>query len=47
MGLSLVQAVIQLHGADIQLQDNAPGLRVHLQFERTADPEAAPDLGAR
>ena len=47
LGLSLVQAVIQLHGADLQLHDNAPGLRVHIQFERAAGPAAAPDLSER
>ena len=43
LGLSLVQAVIQIHGATIELQDNAPGLRVRVQFERTTPPAAGPD----
>ncbi|MGC1496749.1 MAG: HAMP domain-containing sensor histidine kinase [Sulfitobacter sp.] len=32
LGLSLVEAVANLHGAELQLQDNAPGLRVTLRF---------------
>ncbi|WP_295384918.1 HAMP domain-containing sensor histidine kinase [uncultured Thiodictyon sp.] len=36
LGLSLVQAVIQLHGATIELLDNAPGLRVRIRLERGA-----------
>lgn len=33
LGLSLVQAVAALHGAQVTLQDNAPGLRVVMQFK--------------
>jgi signal transduction histidine kinase len=32
LGLSLVAAVARLHGARISLSDNAPGLKVELQF---------------
>lgn len=32
LGLSLVRAVAQLHGATLRLDDNRPGLRVTLQF---------------
>ncbi|MGE0257499.1 MAG: sensor histidine kinase [Alphaproteobacteria bacterium] len=32
LGLSLVAAVAQLHGASIQMTDNAPGLKVELRF---------------
>lgn len=32
LGLSLVAAVAHLHGADLRLEDNAPGLRVILRF---------------
>ncbi|MEO1959596.1 MAG: ATP-binding protein, partial [Paracoccus sp. (in: a-proteobacteria)] len=28
LGLSLVEAIVKLHGGTIDLQDNAPGLRV-------------------
>ncbi|WP_295449475.1 HAMP domain-containing sensor histidine kinase [uncultured Thiodictyon sp.] len=42
LGLSLVQAVIQLHGAAIELLDNAPGLRVRVRLERGAAPETDP-----
>jgi signal transduction histidine kinase len=34
LGLSLVAAVARLHGAEIALQDNAPGLNVQLTFPR-------------
>jgi signal transduction histidine kinase len=33
LGLSLVQAVVQLHGATIELLDNGPGLRVRMRLE--------------
>ncbi len=39
LGLSLVQAVVQLHGATIELRNNAPGLRVRMSLERAAAPE--------
>ena len=42
LGLSLVQAVIQLHGATIELQDNEPGLRVRVSLERAASPDGEP-----
>jgi signal transduction histidine kinase len=32
LGLSLVAAVAQLHGAEVSLRDNAPGLAVELRF---------------
>ena len=32
LGLSLVNAVARLHGADLILEDNQPGLRVRLRF---------------
>ena len=34
LGLSLVQAVATMHGAELVLDDNAPGLRVTLRFPR-------------
>ena len=36
LGLSLVAAVARLHGARIEMFDNAPGLRVELHFPSTA-----------
>lgn len=36
LGLSLVQAVAQLHGAELSLEDAAPGLRVRLRLPRKA-----------
>lgn len=40
LGLSLVAAVARMHGAHIELRDNAPGLRVRLHFPRRAPVEA-------
>ena len=37
LGLSLVAAVARLHGADIEMSDNTPGLTFRLKF-----PPAAP-----
>lgn len=34
LGLSLVAAIAELHGASIELLDNAPGLRVEVSFPR-------------
>lgn len=34
LGLSLVDAIVNLHGAQISLEDNAPGLRVVIRFPR-------------
>ena len=34
LGLSLVAAVTQLHGARLELQDNGPGLNIRLRFDR-------------
>jgi signal transduction histidine kinase len=41
LGLSLAAAVVRLHGADITLLDNAPGLRVELRFPPRPHTEAA------
>ncbi len=35
LGLSLVNAVAQLHGAQLVLEDNSPGLRVTIRFPST------------
>ncbi|HEV2907787.1 MAG TPA: HAMP domain-containing sensor histidine kinase, partial [Candidatus Eremiobacteraceae bacterium] len=32
LGLSLVAAVARLHGAQVEMEDNAPGLRVRIRF---------------
>lgn len=34
LGLSLVQAVVRLHGGELDLQDNNPGLRMEIRFTR-------------
>ncbi|MBK1716568.1 sensor histidine kinase [Thiocystis violacea] len=39
LGLSLVQAVVQLHRASIELEDNHPGLRATLTFALACPPE--------
>lgn len=36
LGLSLVAAVARLHGARLELRDNAPGLNVQIRFEPSA-----------
>ena len=41
LGLSLVAAVARLHGARIDIEDNAPGLRVRLRFPPVATADAA------
>lgn len=38
LGLSLVKAITQLHGADLSLEDTAPGLAVSLSFACLACP---------
>ena len=38
LGLSLVAAVAQLHGGEVRLEDNGPGLRVVLSLPLTRDP---------
>ena len=34
LGLSLVAAIAELHGAGVVLSDNTPGLRVEVSFPR-------------
>ncbi|MEJ2389618.1 MAG: HAMP domain-containing sensor histidine kinase [Chromatiaceae bacterium] len=46
LGLSLVQAVARIHGAQIRLEDNDPGLRALLSFEATQPSIAAPTNGS-
>jgi signal transduction histidine kinase len=41
LGLSLVAAVARLHGARMEMVDNAPGLRFRLQFPIAAEGDAA------
>ncbi len=38
LGLSLVQAVVQLHKATIELGNNGPGLRVRMRFKVLTEP---------
>jgi signal transduction histidine kinase len=40
LGLSLVAAIAELHNARIQLEDDSPGLRVSLRFQRAPAPQA-------
>lgn len=39
LGLSLVKAVAELHGAVVELVDNSPGLRVRIVFPTLSGPE--------
>jgi signal transduction histidine kinase len=41
LGLSLVAAVARLHGAHIEMRDNAPGLRFRVHFPLAADADGA------
>jgi signal transduction histidine kinase len=43
LGLSLVQAVIQLHGANVELGDNDPGLRVTVRLPRPRSAAQVPN----
>ena len=43
LGLSLVQAIAKLHGAQVDLQDNAPGLRAVITMSYDASATAARD----
>ncbi|SFT55147.1 sensor histidine kinase [Sedimentitalea nanhaiensis] len=45
LGLSLVSVVARLHGADLVLQDNHPGLRVSLTFGALAGRHGTADAG--
>lgn len=38
LGLSLVAAVARMHGADLALEDNAPGLRARMRFASDGGP---------
>ena len=38
LGLSLVKAVVRLHGARMTLEDNNPGLKVKLHFSESETP---------
>jgi signal transduction histidine kinase len=41
LGLSLVAAIARLHGASLEMIDNAPGLKVRMAFRRAQKPAAA------
>ena len=44
LGLSLVAAVVKLHGGSIRLEDNEPGLKVVLAFPETREQVEPPKL---
>jgi signal transduction histidine kinase len=39
LGLSLVSAVARLHGGELKLEDNAPGLKARISLPRAAAPQ--------
>ena len=39
LGLSLVQAVVRIHGASLKLEDNQPGLKTRITFKRVKQAE--------
>ncbi|WP_415184515.1 sensor histidine kinase [Phaeovulum sp.] len=41
LGLALVRAIAERHGAQVTLSDNAPGLRVVIEFRTQEDPHTA------
>lgn len=45
LGLSMVKAISDLHGASLSLEDNEPGLRVVVRFPLAADGSVAAELG--
>ena len=45
LGLALARAVARLHGGDIALEDNEPGLRVRLVLRRESAQDAEPGVG--
>jgi len=47
LGLSLVRAVAELHGAGIRMEANEPGLRVDLRFGRSGESTPFPSDSAR
>lgn len=47
LGLSLVAAVAKLHGAELRLDDNEPGLRVRMTFPAAETGEGAKKSGVR
>ncbi len=46
LGLSLVQAVVRIHGASLKLEDNAPGLKTVITFNRVKRSEKTTAVNA-
>ena len=42
LGLALVKAIADLHGAELQLKDSSPGLTVRLIFDRYEQRKRSP-----
>lgn len=42
LGLSLVSVIVEMHAGRLRLEDNAPGLKVSITFNRTEVPDARP-----
>ena len=47
LGLSLVAAIIRLHGAKLELEDNEPGLRIAIRFRAATVVKAPPSEESR
>ena len=47
LGLALVKAVADLHGATLELAGNSPGLRVEVRFSSRDEARQQPDAGQR
>jgi signal transduction histidine kinase len=47
LGLALVKAVAELHGATVELLDNDPGLRINVRFPPRGDSGKAPSVAHR
>jgi len=47
LGLSLVAAIAELHGASVELHDNKPGLRISVSFPKETAPRTGPAIAKK